>query len=133
MGGDEASVPAAAFGGVYLRARSLGLRTSVHAGEWAGPDSVREVLDALRPDRLDHGIAAAQDPRLLERLAEEEHDPLRRADEQPADAAPSRAPRRIRCAGCSTAGVRVTLSADDPSSSGRRRGASTGSPRTARA
>ena len=72
MGGDEASVPAAAFAGVYMRARMLGLRTSVHAGEWSGADSVRDVLDALRPDRLDHGIAAADDPHLLQRLADEE-------------------------------------------------------------
>jgi adenosine deaminase len=59
MGGDEKAFPAIAFAGAYLRARALGLRTSVHAGEWAGADSVREVLDALRPDRLDHGVAAA--------------------------------------------------------------------------
>ena len=38
LGGDETSVPAAAFGGIYLRARALKLRTSVHAGEWAGPE-----------------------------------------------------------------------------------------------
>jgi adenosine deaminase len=71
MGGDEASVPAAEFSGVYARARALGLKTSVHAGEWTGPDSVTEALDALRPDRVDHGIAAAADPRLTERLADE--------------------------------------------------------------
>src|SRR5262249_8875745 len=35
MGGEEERVPAAEFGGTYLRARSLGLHTSVHAGEWA--------------------------------------------------------------------------------------------------
>ena len=71
LGGDEASFPAAAFAGVYLRARALGLRTSVHAGEWAGPESVSQALDALRPDRVDHGIAAASDPHLMARLAEE--------------------------------------------------------------
>jgi adenosine deaminase len=71
MGGDENSKPASQFAGVYARARSLGLRTSVHAGEWGGPESVREALDALRPDRVDHGIAAASDPALLSRLVEE--------------------------------------------------------------
>ncbi len=71
MGGDETSLPAAAFSGVYARARALGLKTSVHAGEWAGPDAILAALDALRPDRVDHGIAAAADPRLCERLAEE--------------------------------------------------------------
>ena len=71
VGGDEAAVPAADFAGVYERARALGLKTSVHAGEWAGPESVREALDSLQPDRLDHGIAAARDPILLERLADQ--------------------------------------------------------------
>lgn len=71
LGGDETAVPASAFAGVYLRARALGLRTSVHAGEWGGVQSITDSLDALRPDRIDHGIAAAADPRLLERLAEE--------------------------------------------------------------
>jgi adenosine deaminase len=71
LGGDERAAPAAAFAGTYLRARSLGLKTSVHAGEWDGVESLREALDHLRPDRVDHGIAAAEDPRLLARLAEE--------------------------------------------------------------
>jgi adenosine deaminase len=70
VGGDETAVPAEAFAGVYERARALGLKTSVHAGEWAGPDSLREALDSLQPDRVDHGIAAARDPILLERLAD---------------------------------------------------------------
>ena len=113
MGGDEASVPAAAFGSVYLRARALGLHTSVHAGEWAGADSVREVLDALRPDRLDHGIAAADDPRLLERLAEEDTilcvAPTGNLQTR---AVPSGAIHPLKR--LLDAGVRVTLSADDP-------------------
>jgi len=113
MGGDETSVPAAAFGGVYLRARMLGLRTSVHAGEWAGADSVRDVLDALRPDRLDHGIGAADDPRLLERLADEDTflcvAPTGNVRTGAVASAVAHPLRRLL-----DAGVRVTLSADDP-------------------
>lgn len=71
LGGDEAAIPAAAFAGVYLRARALRLHTSVHAGEWGGAQSLTESLDALRPDRIDHGIAAVEDPHVLARLAEE--------------------------------------------------------------
>ncbi|HEV8231480.1 MAG TPA: adenosine deaminase [Thermoanaerobaculia bacterium] len=71
LGGDELSLPATAFAGVYLRARALGLRTSVHAGEWGGAESLTESLDLLRPDRIDHGIAAVEDPHLLARLVEE--------------------------------------------------------------
>ncbi|MEP6993379.1 MAG: adenosine deaminase [Acidobacteriota bacterium] len=113
LGGDEQAAPAAAFAGVYLRARSLGLRTSVHAGEWAGADSVREVLDLLRPDRLDHGISAAQDPHLMQRLAEEDTilcvaptSNLRTGAVAHVTAHPLRK--------LLDAGVRVTLSADDP-------------------
>ncbi len=114
IGGDETAVPAAAFGGIYLRARALRLRTSVHAGEWAGPESVREVLDTLRPDRIDHGIAAAQDPALMARLAEEDTILC---------VAPTSNLRTGAVAGAAAhplktlldAGVRVTLSADDPS------------------
>jgi len=113
MGGDEASVPAAAFSGVYARARALGLKTSVHAGEWAGPDSITAALDALRPDRVDHGIAAAGDPHLCERLAGEKTTlcvapsgnaatgAIRRLEDHPL--------RRLL-----ESGVRVALSADDP-------------------
>jgi adenosine deaminase len=113
MGGDEAAVPAAAFAGIYLRARALGLRTSAHAGEWAGPEAVREVLDLLRPDRLDHGITAAGDRHLLDRLAEEgttlcvapsgnlRTGAVVRLEDHPL-------PRLL------DAGVVVTLSADDP-------------------
>src|SRR5258706_3340673 len=54
MGGDEMSLPAASFSGVYARARALGLKTSVHSGEWAGPESITAALDPLRPDRVAH-------------------------------------------------------------------------------
>jgi adenosine deaminase len=113
LGGNEVSFPAAAFAGVYLRARALGLRTSVHAGEWAGPESVTEALDALRPDRIDHGIAAAADPHLMARLAEEGTVLcVAPTSNRATGAVPSLAahplPRLLE------AGVRVAIAADDP-------------------
>jgi adenosine deaminase len=69
LGGDEASVPARAFEAVYERVRELGLAPLVHAGEWAGPESVAEALERLRPVRIAHGVRAAEDPRLVALLA----------------------------------------------------------------
>ncbi len=71
MGGEENARPAREFRKAYERARGLGLRTSIHAGEWSGPDSVEEALDEVAPERVDHGVRAVEDPRLLRRLARE--------------------------------------------------------------
>lgn len=53
----------------YLRAfdiaRDGGLAIVPHSGETAGPESMREVVELLRPDRIRHGIRAADDPALL--------------------------------------------------------------------
>lgn len=113
MGGDESAFAAADFAGAYARARALGLKTSVHAGEWRGPDSIREALDALRPDRIDHGIAAASDPELLERLADE-RTPVHVAPTSnvATGAVPSLAAHPLPA--LLDAGVAVALSADDP-------------------
>lgn len=70
IGGEESSVGAGAFRKAYERARRLGLGTAIHAGEWAGADSVAAVLDALPLDRIDHGVRAAEDPAVMARLAE---------------------------------------------------------------
>jgi adenosine deaminase len=69
LGGSEHAYPPAPFAGVFERARALGFRTSAHAGEAAGPSSVRDALDALRVDRIGHGTRAAEDPALVDALA----------------------------------------------------------------
>lgn len=71
LGGSEADYPPAPFAPAFERARRGGLRTEAHAGETAGPESVRQALDLLRVDRISHGVRAAGDPGLLERLARE--------------------------------------------------------------
>jgi adenosine deaminase len=47
-----------------------GLHRVAHAGEHAGPESVRDVLAKLAPERIGHGVRAAEDPTLVAELAE---------------------------------------------------------------
>jgi len=69
VGGDEAQRSAAEFAPGYARARAAGLRTSIHAGETCGPESVWDALRQLSPDRIGHGLRAIGDPGLVDELA----------------------------------------------------------------
>ena len=70
IGGDELQVPTAEFRGVYDRASELGFHRLMHAGEVGGPEKIREAIELLRVERIGHGIAAIQDPSLMDLLAE---------------------------------------------------------------
>lgn len=70
IGGDELSVATKEFRPVYERAAENGLHLLMHAGEVGGPEKIREAVDLLHVERIGHGIAAAQDPALMDVLAE---------------------------------------------------------------
>src|SRR5579863_1505842 len=70
IGGDEVRGPANVFVDVYREARELGLHTTAHAGESAGPESVRDAVDLLKAERVGHGTCAARDARTMDLLAE---------------------------------------------------------------
>ncbi len=53
----------------YRLAREHGLLLKAHAGETCGPERVRETLEILDVDVIQHGVAAVQDASLLEDLA----------------------------------------------------------------
>jgi aminodeoxyfutalosine deaminase len=69
LGGMEAEYPPEPYEPAFTLARDLGLASVPHAGEVAGPPSVRGALEALGADRLRHGIRAAEDPGLLREIA----------------------------------------------------------------
>ena len=69
LSNDERRGPAADFGPAFRIAERAGLMLVPHAGELAGPSSVTAALDVLHASRLGHGVRAAEDPRLVERIA----------------------------------------------------------------
>jgi len=67
--GDEQSHPSVEpFVGAFRLAAQAGLGLRAHAGEGAGPDSVRDAVETLRVQRVGHGVRAAEDRNLLEQL-----------------------------------------------------------------
>jgi adenosine deaminase len=67
----ELGHPPAKFEQVYKAARERGLKLVAHAGEEGPPAYVREALDLLHVDRIDHGNRSLEDPALVRRLARE--------------------------------------------------------------
>ncbi|MGI5399004.1 adenosine deaminase [Streptomyces sp. CA-135486] len=67
----EAGHPPSKFREVYEAAAALGLRKVAHAGEEGPPAYIREALDILGVERIDHGLRCMEDPDLVERLARE--------------------------------------------------------------
>lgn len=65
----ELGHPPEKFARVFARAGEMGLKRVAHAGEEGPPDYVRQALDLLHIDRLDHGNRSLEDPALVERLA----------------------------------------------------------------
>jgi len=114
MAGDEAGFPPGPFGRAFAIAHDAGLGITCHAGEWAGPESVRGALALPVPvTRLGHGVRAIEDPALVAELAERgtvlEVCPTSNVV---LDAYPGYAEHpfpRLR-----DAGVQVTLGSDDP-------------------
>jgi adenosine deaminase len=70
LSNDERRGMARDFDRAFAIAREGGLLSAPHGGELAGPASVRDCLDDLAADRIGHGVRAAEDPRLLKRLAD---------------------------------------------------------------
>ena len=113
--GNEAAVGRTGprFADAFHRAADAGLHRTVHAGESSGPEGVRDALEFLSAERIDHGVRAAEDSSLVRELAD------RRI---PLNVCPGsnvmlgwysdRASHPLES--LRTAGVRVSINTDDP-------------------
>ena len=67
----ERGHPPEKFARVFERCRELGLHLVAHAGEEGPPQYIRNALDILHVERIDHGVRCVEDPELVKRLARE--------------------------------------------------------------
>ncbi len=113
LGGNEPDFPPELFAGHFAAAKSEGLGLCAHAGEWAGPKSIRGAMDALGATRLGHGTAVREDPALLEEIRQRgimlDMCPISNARTQSIEAL-----RDHPIGACLDAGVAVSLNSDDP-------------------
>ena len=72
LGGLEAQFPPEPYADAFALAKSEGLGSVPHAGEVAGPASIRGALDALHANRIRHGFRAIEDHALVAELAKRE-------------------------------------------------------------
>ncbi|GAB2949111.1 adenosine deaminase [Streptomyces heilongjiangensis] len=70
LSNDERRGMARDFDRAFAIARDGGLLSAPHGGELTGPSSVHDCLDDLFAHRIGHGVRAAEDARLLQRLAD---------------------------------------------------------------
>jgi adenosine deaminase len=113
LAGDEANFPAQLFAEAFAKARDAGLHVTIHAGEAAGPESVWDAVRHLGAERIGHGVRAAEDPRLMEHLAEHGITlEVSLTSNTQTGAAPSYANHQIHQ--LLAAGVPVSLNTDNP-------------------
>lgn len=70
LAGDEKIGAPKDFRYAFDMAREAGLRLTAHAGEWGGPESVRDAVHDLGVERIGHGVRAIEDLALVDELAE---------------------------------------------------------------
>lgn len=68
----EVGHPPRDFKAVFDQAREHGFLTVAHAGEEGPPEYIWQALDDLKVSRIDHGVRCVEDPKLVERLREEQ-------------------------------------------------------------
>lgn len=68
--GDELCRPASDFREIYENAAAAGWRLCAHAGEFGNAESVRSTVEVLNLQYVQHGIAAANAPDIMQWLAD---------------------------------------------------------------
>src|SRR4051812_11653796 len=113
MGGPEVGNPPSKFARFFQAARERGFRTTVHAGEEGPAAYVREALELLHVDRIDHGNACLADPDLVRELAVR-HIPLTVCPLSNLRLGVVKDVARHPLKAMMAAGLHVTVNSDDP-------------------
>jgi adenosine deaminase len=111
--GFEAQATAPETAGIWARLRAAGKVTKCHAGEFGGPERVREAIELLGVKRVQHGVRSIEDPAVVKLAADRgvtfDVCPISNVGLQVAPSIREHPLRRLM-----QAGVRCTVSTDDP-------------------
>src|SRR5262249_46489839 len=69
LGGAEVGNPPSRFANFFRTCREAGFRVVIHAGGEGPASDVREALEVIGADRMDHGNACLEDPDLVRQIA----------------------------------------------------------------
>lgn len=98
---------------IWARIRAAGKITKAHAGEFDGPPRVREAIEVLGVDRIQHGVRAIEDPAVVKLAADRgvtfDVCPISNIGLQVFPSLKDHPLRRLM-----KAGIRCTVSTDDP-------------------
>lgn len=113
LSNDERRGDTAEFAPAFAIARRAGLASVPHGGELLGPPHVEDVLEALAPDRLGHGVRSAEDGALLRRIVDRGI-ALEVCPASNVSLGVYREPAHVPLRELVSAGATVALGADDP-------------------
>ncbi|MCH8890452.1 MAG: hypothetical protein IH827_05185 [Myxococcales bacterium] len=65
LAGNELNYPADSFTSIFKSAEQAGLKTTVHAGEWTGAESVNQALSSMGATRIGHGVRVLEDMEIV--------------------------------------------------------------------
>ncbi len=68
LAGDELHFPPKLFTKTFDMLKNEGFPITVHAGEWDGPENIRQAIRLLHPTRLGHGVRSIEDPTLVDEI-----------------------------------------------------------------
>ena len=110
LAGDEAGHPPILHEDAFRVARAVGLNITIHAGEAAGPESVRQAI-SMGAGRLGHGVRAQEDSEVVAMIKENGI----QLDMAPTSNAQTKAVRRLEehpLKRFHEQGIKVTISTD---------------------
>ena len=72
LAGDELHFPPHLFLKTFNMLKEANFPITVHAGEWDGPDNIRNAINLLHPTRLGHGVRSIEDPDLVKEIIDKD-------------------------------------------------------------
>ncbi len=114
LAGGEADFPGDTFAGVFTEAHQAGLRITIHAGEWGGPENVRLAIEKLAAERVGHGIRVMEDEKTVA-LARERGVVFEVCPTSNYQSGVTPSLKDTPLSSMLAAGLKVTVNTDDPS------------------